>query len=650
MAVDFVCGWECRIALAGAVPTPDERHWDAPTTATVLTIDTSTVRSGTASLRTNATGTADSLQKLIARTTVAGRVYVRFASFAASAFVRNLNANGNLDCLIDGSGNVTVKAGAGTAVAVGTLSLNTWYRLDWLADTSTGTASMKARIDGGTEATATNAQVSANMTAVHFGPKAAVTIDIFYDDLILGTASGDYPFGAGTVERMKPTRDGSHSFTANDFRYNAAGANILTSATDVNTYVDDDALSTITDFIAQRVVRSTGYVEVGFGTAPFTHDAQAVNVVSSWHASTTGANTVGLKMNDGGTLQNMLDESGDGLADYSQTTVVYSEKVLTAPPSGGTWTKAKLDAVLLRMGYSTDVVGEPFWDGVMLEVAYAITEPTGTTIYPTDTASVLGGTSASLLSNFSGGSENPLSEGGNWAKLNSANAANLLRHASGYVIATTAPVSSYWTPANFGSDAEAHITLPESGSGSEQAWVAVRVQGEGGSATWDGYAAGTTSATGTVALYRVDNAVFTTLATGSVTVADGCKVGIAVHGTAIEAWFQPSGGSWTKCATATDTTYASAGKFAMGFATAVTTVRIDDAYAGTATETFAVTEREAWTSRGAGVQTDVRDTATGPTAPLQWTDTAGGTVVDWFTREADRVHAGRFGASQPPRP
>lgn len=43
-------------------------------------------------------------------------------------------------------------------------------------------------------------------------------------------------------------------------------------------------------------------------------------------------------------------------------------------------------------------------------------------------------------------------------------------------------------------------------------------------------------------------------------------------------------------------------------------------------------DREAWTSRGAGVQTDVTNTVAGFTAPIQITDTAGGTVVDWFTR------------------
>lgn len=44
-------------------------------------------------------------------------------------------------------------------------------------------------------------------------------------------------------------------------------------------------------------------------------------------------------------------------------------------------------------------------------------------------------------------------------------------------------------------------------------------------------------------------------------------------------------------------------------------------------------DREAWTARGAGVQNDVTNTVTGPTAPIQVTDTAGGTVADWWTKQ-----------------
>jgi hypothetical protein len=43
-------------------------------------------------------------------------------------------------------------------------------------------------------------------------------------------------------------------------------------------------------------------------------------------------------------------------------------------------------------------------------------------------------------------------------------------------------------------------------------------------------------------------------------------------------------------------------------------------------------DREVWTSRGGGVQNDVTNTTAAPASPIQVTDTAGGTVVDWFTK------------------
>ena len=51
-------------------------------------------------------------------------------------------------------------------------------------------------------------------------------------------------------------------------------------------------------------------------------------------------------------------------------------------------------------------------------------------------------------------------------------------------------------------------------------------------------------------------------------------------------------------------------------------------------------DREAWTSRGNGANTDVTNTAAGWTSPIQMTDTAGGTVVDWFTKQLDAVTLG----------
>jgi len=47
----------------------------------------------------------------------------------------------------------------------------------------------------------------------------------------------------------------------------------------------------------------------------------------------------------------------------------------------------------------------------------------------------------------------------------------------------------------------------------------------------------------------------------------------------------------------------------------------------------AAVDREAWTSRGAGVQNDVVNATSGWVTPIQLTDTAGGTVVDWWSRK-----------------
>jgi hypothetical protein len=43
-------------------------------------------------------------------------------------------------------------------------------------------------------------------------------------------------------------------------------------------------------------------------------------------------------------------------------------------------------------------------------------------------------------------------------------------------------------------------------------------------------------------------------------------------------------------------------------------------------------EREMWTTRGGAATTAVRNTVAGWTAPLQWTNTAGGTALEWYSR------------------
>jgi hypothetical protein len=329
-----------------------------------------------ASLRSETSGgVVENLAQNVARRIIAARFYVRFARFPASGtpnFWTATNANGDVALRVDSGGVVTVECTAGSAPPLFTASLDTWYRIDVLANSTNNPISLKARVDGGSEVEDTAAQAAADFTSHRYGWRGGSSDgDVFFDDLVAGDATGDYPFGAGTVERMKPDSDGTHSFTAGDFGYNTAGGDVSTSATDVNTFLDDDALTSTADLIRQKVVRTTGYVEVGFAAAPHSWDAQVVNVVSSFHSAGTGANTFGLKMNDNGTIKTLTDEAGDGLTDVSQTSIVFSQKVLlVAPSTSGPWTQTRLDNVRVRGGYSGDVNAIPYWDGVMLEVAY----------------------------------------------------------------------------------------------------------------------------------------------------------------------------------------------------------------------------------------------------------------------------------------
>lgn len=376
MALDFVCGWECGRFGPGATTTPDQDHWDSNGTVIPTVDDTlSDFR-----LHIVSTGGGSShASKTIARTVLVQRFYVEFASFASTTFMRITNANGNLDIDIDASGNVTAVGGtqAGTRTAtIKTLAVDTEYLFDVVSDTSTGTATIKVSINGEPAVTASNTQASANMTAHSYGNRATVTIEMWFNHLITGTALSDWPFGPGFVSYYFPNADGTHSFTAGDFGHDAAGTDVGVSDTNVWVYLGNRPLTSTTQFIRQKVIRSTGYVEIDFASSipanySGSHDAQAINVVAVFHANGTGANTFGMKLNDGGTLRDCLDDAGDNLMDVSQTTLVCAEDVVVTPPSGGVWTKAKLDAMKIRAGFSTDVVAIPYIDDVLIEVAWA---------------------------------------------------------------------------------------------------------------------------------------------------------------------------------------------------------------------------------------------------------------------------------------
>lgn len=190
---------------------------------------------------------------------------------------------------------------------------------------------------------------------------------------------------------------------------------------------------------------------------------------------------------------------------------------------------------------------------------------------------------ATLLDDFNRANENPLSGGGNWAKLNSADGTDLqlISNAVASNAATTG--SRYWTPSTFGPNVEAYFTITVKPANTEAVFVLARLQGVGGSNTWDGYQVRATAAAGTdtIAIISVTNNTGTQLASVDQEFAVGDKIGIRCLGTAIEGWYN-TGGTWTRVVEIEDSTYSAAGN--VGMRASATATRIDDFFAGTVLE------------------------------------------------------------------
>lgn len=74
-----------------------------------------------------------------------------------------------------------------------TLELRRWYLVDLFADSSTGTAEMKGRIDGENEGSTTRAQAAGDITAVFLGSANANTFNIDVDLWKIGLPPDNYP-------------------------------------------------------------------------------------------------------------------------------------------------------------------------------------------------------------------------------------------------------------------------------------------------------------------------------------------------------------------------------------------------------------------------------------------------------------------------
>lgn len=359
-------------------------------------LQSATKRTGGYAFWCNAAGVTYFWRKNLTSTTrVAYRVYVycdtRPAAGTRGQLVSNLvssPASSHGDIQIDENGVMYAAFWTSAGVLEGTestgptLALNTWTRLDVLVDVSANPNTIDWKVDGTAQTQASFAQAATSSTNINTGQvNTTATYSVYFDDLIVGNAVADFPFGAGHVVMILPGGDGTHSFTLGDFKYGDGGTNIAVAATDANTMVDDavpwvTARST-TDNIYQAVVRTTGYIEIKPATGVAeAGTANGVNAYLSYSSTAAQANRGAcIIRNSAGTAVEMwgdlpVAQGGNGAAtdDYSMTANTFKFAIPTVPAAG--WTATEIEALRWRVGGSGDVTPFPTWQALMLEVDY----------------------------------------------------------------------------------------------------------------------------------------------------------------------------------------------------------------------------------------------------------------------------------------
>lgn len=402
----LVCGGECGLQSPGPTTSPDQRHWNTPTGT--IALSTAITRGGGQSYRFNSSGVGARLQKNWATppTINVARIALYFTSLpnidcniiqlaplaGTSVVLRFINASSSITPAL----GTTVTGATAFPVTTGV-----WYIVTFrgnVADAGgTRTATAKAKIDGtafytdmGTVSAVVAASTITSFRVGNAGNAEAVTCDLYIDDITVSLTPEDFPYPDGHIVGLKPTRDGTHSFNAvTDFKYNNTTNMPSTSPTDTWTYVDNSPVDDPpADFLAISGAATSEYLEWGFESLPAAVAAiHGLNVVTGNYAQGTAVNAQTLRLVDGGSTNDVVVDG-----DFSFVTVGNNEKIYATAPSGGAWTKAKVDALLLRWTSSftaADIVPVPYMSAALLEVDYNAVAGAVVAIMPIMTTSIM---------------------------------------------------------------------------------------------------------------------------------------------------------------------------------------------------------------------------------------------------------------------
>ncbi len=395
----FVCGGECGIAVVGTLSAGTE-HWSA-VTAPVAGASVSIVTSGPATMRSTrcfrfvaSSGTsAQNITHTFASAissggTIVGRLYIYFTTLPTgnTGLVTLTGSLGTFFAATFDSVSGQIRAGGGTASGV-SVTTGQWYRVDYKV-AATATRLSDLSVDGVNATQESVVSSATTITTVSFGSNQARNYDLYMDDMVASTSSGDYPIGVGTTVGLYPNGDRTNTTSPGDGNFGhfynnttdfqkGAGAGTALGAQNVESTswqsLQNPLSTTIpTNFVGGIGNLSTEWLVWSHDNMPT--DALSINGVAATittHSASATTNNLFVSLQDS---SGIVTAGAIANADLSEATITVPYLVKTTNPNSQAWTVALVNDSFFRFT-SSDVNPDVYMDGICLEVDYTPVDP-----------------------------------------------------------------------------------------------------------------------------------------------------------------------------------------------------------------------------------------------------------------------------------
>jgi hypothetical protein len=343
------------------------------------TIQDTIKRSGSYALKIDPTAATEAISKNISGTPtiVVGRFYFYFGTLPSATIDRIFSVDTTayyIHCAFgyDQSVNKLYAniGSSGDTYWATTLAVDTWYRVDFRANCSGTTWTMDWQVNGVAQTQVSIFVGAADTFATtNVGVQDTGTCVLYFDDIVMSATTGDYPIGAGQVDALLPTSDGTHNNSANVME-DASGNDIDGATYFAYQQVDEVPMSETTTRIQQSTAGTTKYVEIQFADQASAYTAyHGVIGILAYMSASTATNQGGCVVRDNTGTETPIWGNSAARADYSESSMYYKSAIVTVPAGG--WTQAEINALRARMGYSNDVSPVPYWCNLLLEVAHS---------------------------------------------------------------------------------------------------------------------------------------------------------------------------------------------------------------------------------------------------------------------------------------